>query len=188
MTLDVTTFIDSKGGNAQEIRESQRKRGEPVELVDQVIEMYAEWVKSAYRRPLMVGYGFPIEIRHVACSSSPLEDYDLNGLNKQVNAVQKEIGAKKKVRSRASERAPSYGESPAFQAKEPADDLVAQKKALDAQVEAKRKETRDYELLMRQKASNVGNLVAKDVPVSLTEVCISLCSAVHLPKARTIGR
>jgi seryl-tRNA synthetase len=123
MTLDVTTFIDSKGGNAQEIRESQRKRGEPVELVDQVIEMYAEWVKK---------------------------DYDLNGLNKQVNAVQKEIGAKKK-------------------AKEPADDLVAQKKALDAQVEAKRKETRDYELLMRQKASNVGNLVAKDVPVSLTE-------------------
>lgn len=50
MTLDVTTFIDSKGGNAEEIRESQRKRGEPVELVDQVIEMYAEWVKSAYRR------------------------------------------------------------------------------------------------------------------------------------------
>ncbi|KAG8216024.1 serine-tRNA ligase [Butyriboletus roseoflavus] len=123
MTLDVTTFIDSKGGNAEGIRESQRKRGEPVELVDQVIAMYAEWVKK---------------------------DYELNGLNKQVNAVQKEIGTKKK-------------------AKEPADDLVAQKKVLDAEVEAKRKETREYELLMRQKASNVGNLVAKDVPVSLTE-------------------
>ena len=50
MTLDVTTFIDSKGGNAEEIRESQRKRGEPVELVDQVIEMYAEWVKSTSLR------------------------------------------------------------------------------------------------------------------------------------------
>ncbi|KAG6380147.1 serine-tRNA ligase [Boletus reticuloceps] len=123
MTLDVLSFIDGKGGNAEEIRESQRKRGEPVELVDQVIEMYAEWVKL---------------------------DYELNGLNKQVNAVQKEIGAKKK-------------------AKEPADDLVAQKKSLDTQVEAKRKETREYELLMRQKASNVGNIVAKDVPVSLTE-------------------
>lgn len=48
MTLDVTSFIDSKGGNAEEIRESQRKRGEPVELVDQVIEMYTEWVKSTY--------------------------------------------------------------------------------------------------------------------------------------------
>ncbi|KAG9313797.1 serine-tRNA ligase, partial [Chiua virens] len=123
MTLDVTSFIDSKGGNAEEIRESQRKRGEPVELVDQVIDMYAEWVKM---------------------------DFELNGLNKQVNATQKEIGAKKK-------------------AKEPADDLVAQKKALDAQVEAKRKETREFELFMRQKASNVGNIVAKDVPVSLTE-------------------
>lgn len=82
----------------------------------------------------------------------------------------------------------SYGESSTFQAKEPADDLVAQKKTLDAQVEAKRKEAREYELLMRQKASNVGNLVAKDVPVSLTEVCILLCSAVHRPKVRTIGR
>jgi len=47
MTLDLLQFIDSKGGNAEEIRESQKKRGESVELVDQVIEMYAEWVKSA---------------------------------------------------------------------------------------------------------------------------------------------
>ncbi|KAI6015194.1 serine-tRNA ligase [Pisolithus orientalis] len=123
MTLDVLSFIDSKGGSAEEVRESQRKRGEPVELVDQVIEMYAEWVKM---------------------------DFDVNGLSKQVNAVQKQIAAKKK-------------------AKEPADDLVAQKRALDVQVDERRKETRDYEIKMRQKASMVGNLVAKDVPVSLTE-------------------
>lgn len=97
-------------------------------------------------------------------------DFDLNGLNKQVNAVQKEIGAKKKVRTRTKEYVSSHGRSSTFQAKEPADDLVAQKKGLDAQVEAKRKETREYELLMRQKASHVGNIVAKDVPVSSTEV------------------
>ncbi|KAI6145041.1 serine-tRNA ligase [Pisolithus tinctorius] len=103
MTLDVLSFIDSKGGSAEEVRE----------LVDQVIEMYAEWVKM---------------------------DFDVNGLSKQVNA-----------------------------AKESADDLVAQKKALDVQVDERRKETRDYEIKMRQKASMVGNLVAKDVPVSLTE-------------------
>jgi seryl-tRNA synthetase len=48
MTLDITQFIDSKGGNAEEIRESQRKRGDSVELVDEIIQMYAEWVKSAY--------------------------------------------------------------------------------------------------------------------------------------------
>ena len=47
MTIDVLHFIDSKGGNPEEIRESQRKRGLPVEIVDEVIQMYADWVKSA---------------------------------------------------------------------------------------------------------------------------------------------
>ena len=46
MTLDVLSFIDSKGGNAEEIRESQRKRGLPTEIVDEVVRMYAEWVTS----------------------------------------------------------------------------------------------------------------------------------------------
>ncbi|KAG2337506.1 serine-tRNA ligase [Suillus weaverae] len=71
-------------------------------------------------------------------------DFEANGLSKQLNAVQKEIAAKKK-------------------AKQPADDLVA------AKVGAKQKETREFEVEMRKKASTVGNLVAKDVPVSLTE-------------------
>ena len=46
MTLDVTSFIDAKGGNSEEIRESQRKRGHSVEIVDEVIQMYQDWVKS----------------------------------------------------------------------------------------------------------------------------------------------
>jgi hypothetical protein len=46
MTLDVLHFIDKKGGNSQEIRDSQKKRGLSVELVDEVIAMYEEWVKS----------------------------------------------------------------------------------------------------------------------------------------------
>ena len=48
MTLDILHFIDTKGGNAEEIRESQRKRGDSVELVDEIIQMYSEWVKSQY--------------------------------------------------------------------------------------------------------------------------------------------
>ena len=48
MTLDVLHFIDNKGGNAEEIRESQRKRGLSVELVDEVIQMYTDWVKSMH--------------------------------------------------------------------------------------------------------------------------------------------
>ncbi|KAI0074938.1 serine-tRNA ligase [Panus rudis PR-1116 ss-1] len=123
MTLDVLHFIDNKGGNAEEIRESQRKRGLSVELVDEVIQMYTDWVKM---------------------------DYDASTLSKQVNAVQKEIAAKKK-------------------AKENADELVAKKKELDAQVAAKRQEAKEFEQKMRQKASTVGNIVGKNVPVSLTE-------------------
>jgi hypothetical protein len=46
MTLDILQFIDNKGGNAEEIRESQRKRSGSVELVDEVIQMYTDWVKS----------------------------------------------------------------------------------------------------------------------------------------------
>ena len=59
------------------------------------------------------------------------------------------------------------------QAKENADDLLAEKRAIDAQVDAKRKDARDAELAMRQKASTVGNIVNKGVPVSQTEVCQS---------------
>jgi seryl-tRNA synthetase len=56
------------------------------------------------------------------------------------------------------------------QAKENADDLLAEKRAIDAQVDAKRKDARDAELAMRQKASTIGNIVNKGVPVSQTEV------------------
>ncbi|EIN14479.1 seryl-tRNA synthetase [Punctularia strigosozonata HHB-11173 SS5] len=123
MTLDVLHFIDKKGGNSQEIRDSQQKRGLSVELVDEVIAMYEEWVRM---------------------------DFETNVLNKQINAIQKEIGQKKK-------------------AKENADELVAKKKDLDAQVEAHKKATKEYEATMRQKASTVGNIVGKSVPISLTE-------------------
>lgn len=123
MTLDVLHFIDSKGGNAEEIRESQRKRGLPVEIVDEVIQMYADWVKM---------------------------DFDTNGVSKQANALQKDIAAKKK-------------------AKENADDLIAERTKLMQEVEKRKQESKEHEVLMRRKASTVGNLVGKDVPVSLTE-------------------
>ncbi|KAL0563285.1 Cytosolic seryl-tRNA synthetase, partial [Marasmius crinis-equi] len=140
MTLDILHFIDNKGGNAEEIRESQRKRGHSVELVDEIIQMYADWVKM---------------------------DFDANGLSKQVNAVQKEISAKKKVKFGIFEYV--HVILNVAKAKEPADDLVAKKKDLDAQVEAKRKEAKDFEGEMRKKASTVGNIVGKNVPISQTE-------------------
>ncbi|KAF7343457.1 Serine-tRNA ligase [Mycena venus] len=122
-SADILDFIDSKGGNSDAIRESQRKRGHSVELVDEVIQMYAVWGKV---------------------------EYDAAHTKKEVNDVQKEITVKKK-------------------AKEPADDLIAAKKELDAKVDAIRKEAKELETKMRQKASLVGNIVGKDVPVSQTE-------------------
>ncbi|KAL9709296.1 Cytosolic seryl-tRNA synthetase [Leucoagaricus gongylophorus] len=123
MTLDILHFIDNKGGNASEIKESQRKRGGSVELIDEVIAMYTEWVKM---------------------------DYDINIMRKKVNEIQKQISTKKK-------------------AKEPADDLVTEKKQIDAAVEAKKKEAKEFEIAMRSKASTVGNIVGKNVPTSQTE-------------------
>jgi seryl-tRNA synthetase len=57
-----------------------------------------------------------------------------------------------------------------LQAKENADDLVAKKKEIDAQVEAKRKQAKEHEAAMRVKASTAGNIVGTAVPVSNTEV------------------
>lgn len=46
MTLDVLHFIDNKGGNSEEIRESQKKRGLSTDIVDEVKDLYAAWIKS----------------------------------------------------------------------------------------------------------------------------------------------
>ena len=91
MTLDILSFIDSKGGNSAEIKESQKKRGLSVELVDEIIQMYADWVKS---KLIVVSCFFSfLKYSYV----SLIVDYDTNALRKKVNEVQKEISAKKKV-------------------------------------------------------------------------------------------
>lgn len=63
MTLDVLHFIDNKGGNAEEIRDSQRKRGHSAELVDEIIQMYADWVKSGFERSIQDNQGTDIRSR-----------------------------------------------------------------------------------------------------------------------------
>lgn len=123
MTLDILSFIPEKDGIPDEIRESQKKRGLPTEVVDEVIEEYKAWVKL---------------------------DFEVNQISKKINAKQKEITAKKK-------------------AKEAADDLVAEKNELDAEKARAVKIAADAQEALRVKAGGVGNLVYKDVPVSLTE-------------------
>ncbi|KAF7366643.1 Serine-tRNA ligase [Mycena sanguinolenta] len=115
MTLDILDFIETKGGNPNAIRDSQRKRGHSVELVDEIIQMYADWAKM---------------------------EFDAARAKKEVNDIQKEISAKKKV-------------------KEPADDLVAAKKELDVKVDAIRKDAKELEAKMRQKASLDDNVTLR---------------------------
>ena len=38
--IDVEDFIEARGGNPEKIKESQRRRGESVELVEEIIEMW----------------------------------------------------------------------------------------------------------------------------------------------------
>jgi seryl-tRNA synthetase len=91
-------------------------------------------------------------------------------LKKKVNEVQKQITAKKKVRARAFLGCSSELNWYLTQAKENADELVAEKKQIDTQVENLKKEAKEFEIKMRAKASTVGNIVGKNVPTSLTEV------------------
>jgi seryl-tRNA synthetase len=54
MTLDVLTFLSEKGGDPEVIKESQRKRGHSVEIVDEVISMYSDWVKREHQSNIFV--------------------------------------------------------------------------------------------------------------------------------------
>lgn len=49
--LDINLFRVDKGGNPEVVRESQRKRGASVAVVDEIIALDREWVK----RTIMVG-------------------------------------------------------------------------------------------------------------------------------------
>lgn len=74
--LDILQFIDEKGGDAQAIRDSQKKRGASVKIVDEIIDEYHKWT-------------------HVR--------FELDELNKKQNKVQKELGKKFKNKEDPSE-------------------------------------------------------------------------------------
>ena len=76
--LDVTDFIKERGGDPEKIRESQRRRYAKVEVVDEVITMFED-----HRRT----------------------NYEAMQLNTKINEVQKQIGAKKKVRELSESQA-----------------------------------------------------------------------------------
>lgn len=44
--IDINLFRVSKGGNPELIKESQRKRGASVEIVDEIVDLDSQWVKG----------------------------------------------------------------------------------------------------------------------------------------------
>ncbi|CAK7904424.1 serine--tRNA ligase, cytoplasmic [[Candida] anglica] len=74
--LDINAFLVEKGGYPDKIKVSQKKRGDSVELVDEIIEDYKSWTKIRF---------------------------ELDALNKSQNAIQKEIGQKFKLKEDATE-------------------------------------------------------------------------------------
>lgn len=74
--LDINAFLAEKGGEPEKIKASQKKRGASVELVDEIIADYKNWTKIRF---------------------------DLDALNKKLNALQKLIGQKFKAKEDASE-------------------------------------------------------------------------------------
>ncbi|KAH0574092.1 Seryl-tRNA synthetase [Spironucleus salmonicida] len=48
MPIDINLFRTAKGGNPELVRESQRKRFQSVEIVDEIIELDNQWVKASY--------------------------------------------------------------------------------------------------------------------------------------------
>ncbi|KAA8905492.1 hypothetical protein FN846DRAFT_747090 [Sphaerosporella brunnea] len=121
--LDVFDFFGDKGAIPEKIRESQKRRYAPVEAVDEIIAL-AEEAKAAR--------------------------YAVTRKGAEANAVQKEIGAKKKAKEDASE----------LLAKKVA--LEKEKKELEVAADAKEKE-------LNVKVGSIGNLVHDSVPVSNNE-------------------
>ncbi|KAJ9061578.1 Cytosolic seryl-tRNA synthetase [Entomophthora muscae] len=121
--LDINLFLADKGGNPDLVRESQRRRGASVEIVDEIIGLYEDWTKTRFT---------------------------LDGLNRDINAVQKEIGNKKK-------------------AKEDATVLLEKKNEIQQKKDLYIIEEKEKEALWKQKLVTVGNLVHNSVPVSMDE-------------------
>lgn len=88
--LDVVDFIKERGGNPDQIRESQRRRYAPEEAVDEVIALYEDHRRSLPPRSRNI-------CRSSVCIDLMLAKYEAQQVGSKINATQKEIGKKKKV-------------------------------------------------------------------------------------------
>ncbi|KAH6843730.1 hypothetical protein B0T12DRAFT_360135 [Alternaria alternata] len=139
-------------GNKSDLRPEQRQVT-PEDGRALAAEFKCAWTEASARYNENVQKAFELIIAEVERSQNPdhrRTQYDATQFGSKINAVQKNIGAKKK-------------------AKEDASELLEEKKKLEA--EKKEKETEAAEKLakLHAKAKTVGNYVYKDVPVSDNE-------------------
>ncbi|CDS12022.1 Putative Seryl-tRNA synthetase, cytoplasmic [Lichtheimia ramosa] len=121
--LDINLLLKERGGDPELVKESQRRRGASVEVVDEILDKYKEWVKT---------------------------QFNSDQKNKEINAIQKEIGKK-------------------FKAKEDASELLKQKETLQKEKEAFQAQSKEQEAAWKEKLATLGNIVHSSVPTSMDE-------------------
>ncbi|MCJ1309983.1 Cytosolic seryl-tRNA synthetase [Agyrium rufum] len=121
--LDVLDFIAEKGGDPKRIKESQQRRHAPEAIVDDIIALFEDHKKTKYAA---------------------------TQIGSQINATQKEIGAKKK-------------------AKEDAVELLHKKATLEKEKKVLEESAAEKDALLTKKIRTIGNYVHESVPVSNNE-------------------
>ncbi|CEP07036.1 hypothetical protein [Parasitella parasitica] len=74
--LDINLLLEERGGNPESVKESEKRRGRKVEIIDEIIAEYKEWTTL---------------------------QFNSDQKNKEANTIQKEIGKKFKAKEDASE-------------------------------------------------------------------------------------
>jgi len=123
MPLDITAFRVYAGGNPDIIRESQRRRFASVELVDEIISKDERW-------RLLTG--------------------TIDNMKKRRNAVQKDVGDKKKKG-------------------EPCEEMVSEIKVIGEEITQTEKEQQDLKVVIDSLVQKIGNIVDDSVPISNNE-------------------
>lgn len=92
--LDLLDFITDRGGNPEKIRESQRRRHAPIEIVDEIIEKFEDHRKTQYGATQI---GSKINETQKAIGQKKKAKEDADDLLKQKEALQQEKLAQEKV-------------------------------------------------------------------------------------------
>ena len=144
MGIDINLLRPEKGGNPEAVKASQRKRGgdKAVALVDEVMTLDKEWISGAtlpWHPGLTSGW-----VESDDSSSMQTARFEADEINKEINAIGKQIAPLAKAKKL---------DSPEAQA------LRQQKADLEAKKGQLKREADDKEKLLQTKLGLIGNMV-----------------------------